>query len=216
MAITNPMKIILALVIIALIGFGFYILSWNKKEQQLGQLAQTLQQKQQKLTQTKQEVLQLPVLNKQVTKLKDELNGLVASKFTTESPEMFVANYIAEVERMVIGEQEATGDYDFRIVSITPGAMENTTVGGAHKKGNGASLNSSPALRGFPTRVFQMQMTGHYSTLVDFLYKLGELSLDRLVTINKISLSPHGGNKGESPILSVTIPITAYLREGGT
>jgi Tfp pilus assembly protein PilO len=60
-----------------------------------------------------------------------------------------------------------------------------------------------------------MQMTARYSTLVDFLYQLGALKLDRLVTINKISLSPNTkGEGGESPVLSVQIPITAYMKTG--
>ena len=58
-------------------------------------------------------------------------------------------------------------------------------------------------------------MTGKYSTLVEFLYQLGALELDRLVTINEISLRPKGENEGGgSPTLSITIPITAYLRQG--
>ncbi len=62
-----------------------------------------------------------------------------------------------------------------------------------------------------------MEMTGRYSTLVEFLYQLGALELDRLVTINEISLKPKnskGGGEEGSPVLSITIPITAYLRQG--
>jgi hypothetical protein len=59
-----------------------------------------------------------------------------------------------------------------------------------------------------------MTMTAKYPTLVDFLYELGALELDRLVTINQISLSPGPSEGGGSPVLTVTIPITAYLRQG--
>jgi hypothetical protein len=58
-------------------------------------------------------------------------------------------------------------------------------------------------------------MTSKYSTLIDFLYQLGAMKLDRLVTINRISLSPgktEGGNA--SPVLSVSMPITAYMKTG--
>ncbi len=220
MALTTPMKLILALVIILLIGAGFYVLDWQKKYQQIEQLNADLQTKQDKLRKTEEEIKQLPILTKKVEELEKKLQSLVASKFTQEEPELFVANYIAEIERMVIGQQEATSDYDFNIVSITPGAMQATQVsGGDASAGEGdldsGSAESPEALQGFPTRVFQMQMTGRYATLVDFLYQLGALELDRLVTINKISLSPNAGEPGESPVLSVTIPITAYLRQGG-
>lgn len=224
MSLTTPMKLILALVIIALIGAGFYVVDWQKKYQEIEQLTQELEKSQQKLEKSKEEIKLLPQLTKEVEDLEKELNSLVASKFTTEAPELFVANYIAEIERMVVGQQEATGDYDFQIVSITPGAMTSTTPeGGKASKEDTVTedVGQTPeALQGFPTRVFQMQMTGRYGTLVDFLYQLGALELDRLVTINKISLQPASGadkasGGAESPVLSVTIPITAYLRQGG-
>ncbi|MEW6281624.1 MAG: type 4a pilus biogenesis protein PilO, partial [Candidatus Eremiobacterota bacterium] len=69
--------------------------------------------------------------------------------------------------------------------------------------------------QGFPTRVFSMTMNGHYQTLVDFLYQLGALKLDRLVTINKITLSPTTDKDTGEDTLNISIPITAYLRQGG-
>lgn len=221
MSLTTPMKLILALVIILLIGVGFYVLDWQKKQQQIDQLTADLNAKKDKLAKTEEEIKQLPILTAKVDELEKQLQSLVASKFTQEEPELFVANYIAEIERMVVGQQEATGDYDFSITSITPGAMQATAVAGGEEEKEGAKADietagaSPEALQGFPTRVFQMQMKGRYATLVDFLYQLGALELDRLVTINKISLSPASGEPGESPVLSVTIPITAYLRQGG-
>lgn len=224
MALTTPMKVILAVVIVALIGAGFYVVDWQKKWQEIEQLNADLAGRKDKLRKTEEEIKKLPDLTKQVEELEKELQSLVASKFTKEEPELFVANYIAEIERMVIGQQESTGDYDFSIVSITPGAQTNTQVqtgGGGEEGGAGAAdaaaaeADAPEALQGFPTRVFQMQMTGRYATLVDFLYQLGALELDRLVTINKISLAPSSPGEGESPVLSVTIPITAYLRQGG-
>ena len=73
-------------------------------------------------------------------------------------------------------------------------------------------------LKKFPTRTFQMTMRGRYATLIEFLYQLGDLRLERLVTINKIALTPDGSDKksgGKSPVLTIQIPITAYMREGG-
>jgi len=59
-----------------------------------------------------------------------------------------------------------------------------------------------------------MNMTGKYSTLIDFLYQLGAMKLDRLVTINRISLAPTKSEGNASPVLTVTLPITAYMKTG--
>jgi len=215
------MKIILALVIVALCGAGFYLLDWQSKYARLDQETKNLADAQAQLDKAKEDLKQLPELTKQMEAKEKELQDLVASKFTKEDPQLFVANYIAEIERMVVGQQQSTGDYDFQINSITPGAEQRQPTGDGKEGGsappdNSGAASTPEALQGFPTRVFQMQMTGRYSTLVDFLYQLGALKLDRLVTINKISLSPGGKSSGgESPVLSIQIPITAYLRQGG-
>ncbi len=154
-------------------------------------------------------------MTEEIANLEKQLNDLVSSKdFSAEAPELFVANYIAEIERMVINQQEATGDYDFTITAITPGAMTSTQVetGGDNKD---ELDEEGGGLQGFPTRDFQMQMTGRYATLVDFLYQLADLKLDRLVTIKRLSLAPKSKGLAGSPVLSVQIPITAYLRQGG-
>ncbi|CAN0431204.1 unnamed protein product [Phaeothamnion confervicola] len=57
-------------------------------------------------------------------------------------------------------------------------------------------------------------MTGKYSTLIDFLYQLGAMKLDRLVTINKISLSPNKIEGNASPVLTIAMPVTAYMKTG--
>ncbi|MCA9779855.1 MAG: hypothetical protein KC800_24170 [Candidatus Eremiobacteraeota bacterium] len=202
-------------------GLGFYVVDWSEKKKKIEELQGQYQEKEEQKKRLEEDVAKLDEYEKEAEQLEKELLSLVQSKFTQEEPELFVANYIAEIERMVVGQQEATGDYDFSITSITPGAMQATAVAGGEEEKEGAKADietagaSPEALQGFPTRVFQMQMKGRYATLVDFLYQLGALELDRLVTINKISLSPASGEPGESPVLSVTIPITAYLRQGG-
>jgi Tfp pilus assembly protein PilO len=57
-------------------------------------------------------------------------------------------------------------------------------------------------------------MTGKYSTVIDFLYQLGAMKLDRLVTINRLSLSPSKSEGNASPVLTVSMPITAYMKTG--
>jgi len=217
MSLTTPMKIIIAFILIMLIGAGFYLLDWQAKFQERDAQKKALEEAKQKLEKIKQDIAALPELTRQMEEKEKELNALVSSKMSQEDPQLFVANYIAEIERMVVGQQEATGDYDFDIQSITPGAATapppsagNSTAPG----GDSGGAQAPEALQGFPTRVFQMSMTGRYSTFVDFLYQLGALKLDRLVTINKITLSPGKQEGGDSPVLNVQIPITAYMKTG--
>jgi Tfp pilus assembly protein PilO len=219
MSLTTPMKIIIAFILIGLIGAGFYLLDWQAKFNERDNQKKQLEEANQKLAKIKEDIKALPELTKQMEDKERELNALVSSKMSQEDPQLFVANYIAEIERMVVAQQEATQDYDFDIQSITPGAQANAAPAAGEKApaagAPGGEAATPEALQGFPTRVFQMQMTARYSTLVDFLYQLGALKLDRLVTINKISLSPNTkGEGGESPVLSVQIPITAYMKTG--
>ena len=218
----TPMKIAVAVVIIALMGLGFYMVDWSEKNKRITELQAQYQEKEAQKKRLEEDVAKLEEYEKEAENLEKELLSLVQSKFTQEEPELFVANYIAEIERMVVGQQESTGDYDFKITQISPKGQKMSEVAGA-SGGDGESESSgttaaevSETLQGFPPRVFDMTMTGRYSTLVDFLYELGALELDRLVTINKISLTPAGGNSDQvgSPVLTVTIPITAYLRQG--
>jgi Tfp pilus assembly protein PilO len=209
------MKIVIAIFIIILMGAGFYLLDYQGKFEKLRQAQSDLAKSQQDLAEIKEQIKSLGDLNKKLDEKQKELREVVVSKMSAEDPQLFVPNYIAEIERMVVGQQEATGDYDFDIQSITPGQAQQTSApgGGGESKAPDASAAQTPdALSGFPTRVFSMQMTSKYSTLVDFLYQLGALKLDRLVTINKISLSPSKSDGVASPVLSVTMPITAYMR----
>jgi Tfp pilus assembly protein PilO len=218
MSLTTPMKIIIAFILIGLIGAGFYLLDWQAKFQERDSQKKQLEEANQKLAKIKEDIKMLPELTRQMEEKERELQALVSSKMSQEDPQLFVANYIAEIERMVVAQQEATGDYDFDITSIAPGTASTVS---APSGGNSSapppdagSSNTPEALQGFPTRVFNMQMTARYSTLVDFLYQLGALKLDRLVTINKISLAPGKVDGGESPVLTVQIPITAYMKTG--
>lgn len=217
MTLTTPMKIILALVIIVLIGLGFWLLDWQRKQTELTQEQTHLKELQAQLAQKQQLAAELPQLNRERDELKKELEALVKSKFTAEQPELFVANFIKEVEALVIAERRRTGDDSFDITSVMPGAQTSTAVGGGAAGGQqaGQAAPAPEALRSFPTRPFQLQMKGEYRTLVDFLYQLGALKLERLVTINKIALAPAEKKEDGTPVLTITIPITAYLRQGG-
>lgn len=228
MALTAPMKIFIALIVIGLILAGFWFMDYQQKYNEIQQLDQNLKQSEEKLASSKQKLQDLPRLTEEMQQLERELQSLIASKFTNEDPELFVANYIADIERLVLAQQQATGDSTFSIDSIQPGQMQTTsTPESGDQGGQGQPAGNAPpaqpeggageapeALQGFPTRVFSMTMTGRYGTLVEFLYQLGALKLDRLVTINKITLQP-GKDKDKGETLNIQIPITAYLRQGG-
>lgn len=224
------MKIAVAGLIIVLMAVGFYVVSWSEKYKEIESL---IAQKEERLAQKQrleQDVAQLPKFREEAAGLEKELLSLVQSKFTKEEPELFVANYIAEIERLVADQQEVTGDESFAIQSITPRGEQMAEPAAGEAEGSesaapkgGKAAAAEPAatesetLQGFPTRVFAMEMTGRYQTLVEFLYQLGALELDRLVTINEISLKPSTSGKdgaAVSPVLGITIPITAYLRQG--
>lgn len=227
MLLTTPMKIVIAVLLILGIGFGFYIGDYKDKFDQIDQKQKELAAANQELEHIKIEIQELPKVNAAVEEKERELSQLVQNKTSgrqAEKPEMFVANYIAEIERMVVAHQQATNDDGFDIVSITPGAgasaptpapaAANGTTPPPPAGDSGGGAATPEALQGFPTRVFSMQMTGRYQSLVEFLYLLGAMKLDRLVTINKISLSPMKVEGNASPVLTVQIPITAYLKTG--
>ncbi|MDQ7822109.1 MAG: hypothetical protein RDV48_04875 [Candidatus Eremiobacteraeota bacterium] len=211
MALPTPMKIVLAIFIIILIGLGFWLVDWQKKTAEIKQLETTLNDKKGEYEKNQALVKALPQETERKKQLERELKAVIQEQLTPETESEFVPSYIADIERLVEQERTRMGDPDFIINNLTPGAL--TTVGGTAKK----EADTGPtALAGYPTRTFQMQLTGRYATVIDFLRQLGALKLKRLVTINRISLSPSGGSKeGGSPPLNITIPITAYLRQGG-
>lgn len=209
---TTPMKLIIAILAILLVGAGFYMFDWSEKWERKKRAETELDAKRQELAQLEEAIKELPKLQAQVREKQAELDKVIRSKVSNETPDQFVANYLQEVERLVDDQQKATGDYSFIIKSISPGAASTSTGGAAPAEGPGAA--APEALSAFQTRVFSMSMTGRYSTLVDFLYQLGAMKLDRLVTINSIRLSRGGESQGGGPTLGIDMPITAYLKTG--
>lgn len=225
MTLTTPMKIVLAVIIIAVIGLGFWILDWQKKQNTLDGIVKTLVDKEAERDRIEKDVQKIDELVQVNNRLKGDLKVIVESGFTPEKENTFVPNYLEKVESLVARIGLEDNDSSFEIVSITPGAQVTGTApagaaaGGKDKdakKDAPAPAPAPEALRNYPTRTFQMAMKGRYETLVDFLDRLGRLELQRLVTVNKLALAPAEGLKGtSSPTLSITMPLTAYLRTGG-
>ena len=211
MTLTNPMKVVLALVLIALIGLGFWVMDWQKKFAEIKQLDSTLQQKEEQFKKAQQMVADLPKELQRKDELTKTLNSLIREQLSPEPIEVFVPAYITEIEKLVMYEQERMKDKNFTVISITPGALvKPAAVAGKEGEKAGAEV-----LKGYPTRTFQMSLNGKYITLIDFLYQLGALRLKRLVTIDRITLAPKEVVPGQSPTLSIIMPVTAYLWQGG-
>jgi Tfp pilus assembly protein PilO len=227
MSLTNPMKVLLAAIVIAIIGLGFWILDWQGKQQTLSQMEQTLKDKSAERDRMQNDVKKIDTLLQENNQLKADLKTVMEAGILPENPQEFVANYLIQISSLVDRVKNEDNDPDFALLSLTPGSQVNSQVAipgakpGAAPSGapSGAPDKPAPvpeALKSYPTRTFQMSMKGRYETLIDFLDRLGALELQRLVTVNKLSLSPAGPvDKGGSPVLSITMPLTAYLRTGG-
>jgi Tfp pilus assembly protein PilO len=217
MTLPTPMKIVLAVFVIILIGLGFWLVDWQKKTAEIKQLDSTLEAKKAELEKNNALVKALPAETERKKQLERELKAVIQEQLTPETEAEFVPSYIADVEKLVEQQRTRMGDPDFQITSLTPGQL--TTVSGPKKEGEGAAPEGTggpSVLAGYPTRTFQMQLNGRFASCVDFLRQLGALKLKRLVTINRLTLAPSGESKaGVSPVLGITMPITAYLRQGG-
>jgi len=216
MNFTAPMKVVLAFVLIVVIALGFWVLDWQKKMGEVKQLDISLQQKDEQYQKAQQMVADLPKELEKKEVLTKSLQSLIREQIAPEPLEVFVPAYLTSIEDLVITERTKMRDNSFSLMSITPGAL--VTSGGAAKpkvEGQPQQPEGGEVLKGYPTRTFQMSMKGKYTTLIDFLYQLGALKLKRLVTIERISLSPGESKPGQSPVLTINMPITAYLWQGG-
>ena len=209
---TTPMKVIIAIIAILLIGAGFYMFDWSEKWERKKAAEANLAAKKDELNTLKEAIKELPLLQQQVREKQEELQKVISTKVSNETPDEFVGNYLREIERLVLDEQKATSDYTFVIKSIAPG---NAQAASAPASGGQAPAQETPeALAAFQTRVFTMSLTGKYATIVEFLYQLGAMKLDRLVTINSLHMTRGGEAGSTSPKLNLDLPITAYLKTG--
>ena len=220
MTLTTPMKVVLAVIIIAIIGFLFWMLDWQGKQQTLTQIDKTLEDKHAEKDKMEKDVQKIDELVKVNNDLKKQLKEVVQTGFTPEREQEFVANYIEKIESLVNRVSVEDNDSSFTINAITPGQQQTQAAPKKEEKKDDKTVASGPsvppALQSYPTRTFQMAMKGRYETLIDFFDRLGKLELQRLVTVQRLTLSPTSASGGgRSPVLSITMPLTAYLRTGG-
>lgn len=206
MTLPTPMKIVVAIFVIVLIGMGFWLIDWQKKSAEVRQLSINLSQREQEHERCISLTKALPQETQRKKDLARQLREVVQEQLPAEKQNEIVASYISDIEKLALQQRTRMNDPDFQIISLTPGPMTTTAA-----KSEGGDI-----LKDYPTRTFQMQFSGRYSSVVDFLRQLGALKLKRLVTINRITLSPSGDSSHGSPPLAVGMPITAYLRPGST
>ncbi len=204
----TPMKIVVAVVIIFLVGMGFYLLDYQKKFSEIKQLNETLKAKQDQYQTNKARIAKLPKQIAEKERLTAELNALIQEKLPKEDAMIFVPKFIEAMEELVAYERKVTGDKSMEVISITPGRLEPPAARSGEDKGE------PKALIMFPRQPFQVNIKAKYGTVIHFLHQLAALKLQRLVTINKITLSPaQAPEYGKSPTLNVSIPMMAYLNE---
>ncbi|MFP4498026.1 MAG: hypothetical protein ACLFQV_07425 [Vulcanimicrobiota bacterium] len=208
MALNTPMKIVLTVVLIALIGVGFFLLDYQKKLNEIESLEDTYKAKVAQLETNEQRVKALPEQIKRKERLEAELNALIQQKLPKEDAAIFVPKFIQEMEDLIAYEKKVTGDPFLQVNKITPGELIMPTEGGGD--------DEVKALMIFPKQSFQVEYEAKFSTVIHFLHQLAALRLERLITIDKISLSGKGGSVGESPRLKVSMPMIAYLNEEKT
>lgn len=205
MSLPAPMKLFIGAIIVVLMGVGFYLVQWKPIYDEMTLKEQAIAEQESKISELERKKEEYPKVLDENQKLQVELQNVIQSQLTPESESEFVPSYIADIEKLVEQQRARMGDPDFQVVSLTPEANTRATGG-------------PQALAGYPTRGFQMSLTGRYASVIDFLRQLSALKLKRLVTVSKINLTPNSTNSKdlnyfESPVLSITLPITVYLRE---
>ncbi len=216
MVLNTPMKIVLTVVIIFLVGIGFYLLDYQKKLNDIKDLEAQLVTKNTQLRNDEERVRALPEQLKIRERLTTELNTLIQEKLPREDAMIFVPKFIQSMEELIASERRVTRDASLEVMSITPGQLEKPTDGGGRAPKAGAD-GEIKALVQFPKQPFQVNITGKYGSVIHILHQLAALRLKRLVTIQRIVLSPGEPVKyGVSPKLNVTIPMVAYLNEEKT
>jgi len=224
MNITNPVKILLTIIIIALIGAVFYFTNYQVKIKEIKTLEADLKAKETRLADVKNQVRDLPNLIAERDRLKVENEALLQGKLVPEETKDFVPNYLSQIETLIKEIRVKTGDESFDITEIRPGAesveqpaqKQDAKTDPAAQKQTQQQAEAEAVFASFPKRTFEMTMKGRYNTLIEFLTQIGDLKLKRLVTINRIGLSPgEAKESNSSPVLNITIPVTAYLKQGG-
>jgi Tfp pilus assembly protein PilO len=203
MEIPNVMKIFIGIIIIVFMVAIFWLTSWQKIDKDIDAQVSQLNKINDDIKQAEKDKEEIKALEVKLANKKLELDANIQQKLTPESETDFVPSYMADVEKLVEQQRMRMNDPDFIITAMTPET----------KSDSNSSVNN--VLASYPARSFQMSLTGRYTTVIDFLKQLGALKLKRLVTVSKLTLSgsPDKDNYSKSPMLTITMPISVYLRK---
>ena len=204
MEIPNIMKVFLGLIAIVFMGVVFYFVKWKTPIDKKAAALQNLQSISAEMQEVENKKAEIPRLRDNLREKERELQTVIQQELTPESEKEFVPSYLADVEKLIEQQRARMADPDFVLTSINP-----------EGDSKGSSVSS---LSSYPVRTFQMNLTGRYATIIDFLRQLGALKLKRLVTVSKLSLSgsPDKDSYSKSPVLTVQLPVSVYLRKDGS
>lgn len=200
MTLTGPMKCILALVTVAVIAVGFWMLDWQPRLRQCDDLRVEAVQKQQDYRAICEQLRGLTALIHENETLKARLDGLVRGHLAgRETVDRALATMLVRLESTTTDARTP-----LTITALTPGAAKEAPAA--------ASTPAAGVLARFPSRQFNLQMSGRFDAVLGFLDAVSNLALEHLVTVDSLTLTATGDRNSR---LSITLPITAYLKTGG-
>jgi Tfp pilus assembly protein PilO len=212
-------KAMVALIVVSLMGVGFWVMMYQPKQKEIISLDSQIAEQKQKYEEYKVESQNLA----QWELARGEFQKVLERLHQTGPMKDFIPSFLTDIEKMAKEERASTNDPSFQVTSITPGsvtqegpkpgAAKETAAAGQGEKKEPPVAATSQLQSG--KSVIQLSFTGRFNTIVDFLQQLGNFKLNKLVTIQRISLTPQGAVPGLSPTLTVTMPFEVYMLGGG-
>lgn len=196
------LKMIVAVSLIVLMFIGFWVVRYQPEQNEIASLNAEIQQQETQYQQLQAESQNL----EKWEQAKTAFEQVIAKLHQTAVPvKNFIPSFLKDIEQLVENEKRAAADPTFKITSITPGAPQS---GAPASSSSAGSSDQEKAL-------VQLNFTGRFNTLVDFLQQLSNLKLNKLVTIQQLSLTPSGSTEGGSPTLTINMPFQIYMVGGG-
>ena len=196
-------KAFVTVILVGLIVFGFWALSWQGIQTKVTHLKTEIAGKKQEYNKLTQESQNIAKWQKDV----GEWNKVLQELHQVKPIKNFIPSFLISIEKLAKYERITTGDSTLRIKSITPGQV---VIQGA---ATGKTKTQTPGLVSGKSSV-SITFTGRFNTVVNFLQQLGNFKLNKLVTIQSISLTPQSAKPGSHPTLSVTMPFEMYMLGG--
>lgn len=209
---TNKGKITIAVILIALMGLWFWLQMYQPKQKQIVSLNQQILEEEEKYQELKLEAENLAKWEEARIQFQQVLSTLHQTAVLKD----FIPSFLTDIEKLAKEERQSTHDASFRVTSISPGAVQNTTPATPASGASKPETKTASATPQSGKTVIQLNFTGRYNTIVDFLQQLANFKLNKLVTVQKISLGPQSAEPGLSPTLTVNMPFEVYmLAKGG-